>query len=663
MSNYIVEAFKAMNLLESEDISLNADGVDTLSGFMAEAGVDPDEEEVDVFDIEAGEEDELKQSYVGKVVLECSVCHSNIFVDKSEVSVGTDEEGLACYDIECPYCMSNDGYEIIGEVAPFNAEESEELMNPEDEEEIPAVDVEGAVDDVDEEDLEESLKKQQVKESWEHEFEAEYDSIQNDPSLSDEEKKEYIKKLFADFSMNEELKLDGVEELYKDQQLRGVDGLKGEPELEGSDEIRGPIHKTHMNENVEDFLKDEDKLRAFIKKNRNCIDYDFSDSYFDETVDDMNLQELQNLAYEVESELTPINESMDSDELLELFLKYHEDNDNYIDNPEAFDRMYKILDKYGDEDEDVNKIFVRAPYEDQVKMVNLITPSNSDIREALDPTDRMTDEEKLKRGWVVNGKKRVLVNTPDGKVVAKIVDTDEPDSKASDFVRESIKSKRNKKSLKEDIEDVTVSTEDETMTMTTKEDGGVVIETSPKEEFIDETPIEGGDEMIVPLEDESVDEIEAAADANSVEDGEETIDFDEIAEEEPSEEFGDLEDFEDFDEESFNGLGESYLRSCYENVSSFKTTGASVDGKKLIIEGMIKFDSGNIKETEFVFESLGKGKFEGYNKQISRGKKTYRLNTSVKNNKLVCEALNYNYRSRNELNESVRVYGTVKRKK
>ena len=597
MSNYIVEAFKAMNLLESEDISLNADGVDTLSGFMAEAGVDPDEEEVDVFDIEAGEEDELKQSYVGKVVLECSVCHSNIFVDKSEVSVGTDEEGLACYDIECPYCMSNDGYEIIGEVAPFNAEESEELMNPEDEEEIPAVDVEGAADDVDEEDLEESLKKQQVKESWEHEFEAEYDSIQNDPSLSDEEKKEYLKKLFAEFSMNEELKLDGVKELYDNNEIRGVDDLEGVDELEGVKELHGEKHEA------------------------------------------------------------PINESMDSDELLELFLKYHEDNDNYIDNKEAFDRMYKILDKYGDEDEDVNKVFVRAPYEDQVKMVNLITPINESIKEALDPADRMTDEDKL-RAFIKKNRNCVDYDFSDS-YFDEIVDN--MNLQELQNLAYEVESELNE-SLKESIEDVTVSTEDETMTMTTKEDGGVVIETSPKEEFVDEMPIEGGDEMIVPLEDESVDEIEAAADANSVEDGEETIDFDEVAEEEPSEEFGDLEDFEDFDEESFNGLGESYLRSCYENVSSFKTTGASVDGKKLIIEGMIKFDSGNIKETEFVFESIGNGKFEGYNKQISRGKKTYKLNTSIKNNKLVCEALNYNYRSRNELNESVRVYGTVKRK-
>jgi hypothetical protein len=108
-------------------------------------------------------------------------------------------------------------------------------------------------------------------------------------------------------------------------------------------------------------------------------------------------------------------------------------------------------------------------------------------------------------------------------------------------------------------------------------------------------------------------------------------------------------------------LGAISLR-CYENVKGFKTTGVSTKNNKLFIEGIIKFDSGNIKETQFVFESLGKGKFEGYNKQISRGKKTYKLNSSKKGGKLVCESLNYNYRSRNELNESVRVYGTVRKK-
>ena len=445
MSNYVVEAFKKMNLLESEDISLNAAGTDELEGFMAVAGVDPDEEVIDVYDLEAEAQDELKDSYIGKVVLECSVCHSDIFVDKTEISSDTDEDGLACHDIECPYCMSNEGYTIIGEVAPYNQEESEDLINPEDEEEIPAVDVEGGADDVDEEDI----------------IEPEEDEEELEESLNECGGAPKGEEILGE-STEPELKGDGEVCLYDNQNLRGVEELKGDEKLEGCDDLRGPVHKTHVNE---------------------------------------------------------------------------------------------------------------------------------------------------------------------------------------------------------DIEDVNIDTDEENINISQKEDGGVVVETTPTEEIIDEEPIEGGDEMIVPLEDESVDEIEAAADANSVEEGEENIDYEEIADEEEAlGEDEDYLDYEDFDEESFNGLGESYLKSCYDNVTGFKTTGISKNNNRLMIEGVIKFDSGNIKETNFVFESVDKNKFEGYNKQISRGNKTFKLNTSINNKKLVCESLNYNYRSKNEDNESVRVYGTVKRK-
>lgn len=537
MSNYITEAFKAMNLLESEDVALNADGVEELKGFMSEAGVDPDEEMVDVYDLEAEAQDELKQSYIGKVVLECSVCHSDIFVDKTEIDTDVEGEGYACKYIECPYCMSNEGYTIIGEVAPFNAEKSEELIDSEDEEEIPAVDVEGAVDDVDEEDLEESLNEcgsapknnKILGESENYNLRGEYifrnDSddkpigrfYNSDGSYSlydghEDEDEEEIKTL-----VHESMKCDGKEELYKDQQLRGVDALKGTKDLEGSDEIRGPIHKTHMNEKC-----GEDKIdESFESDAKAC---------FEDTL------------------------SLD-------------------------DACKKLKDKYPE-------------------------MSDSELRRKISTEYDRLDE-----------------------------------------------------SLKESIEDVTVTTEDETMTMTTKEDGGVVVETSPVEEPIDEMPLDS-EEMIVPITDNSEEEIEAAVDANTVEDGEDNIDYEELAEDE----FPLEDEYENFDEESFNGLGESYLKSCYENVKCFKTTGVSRDNNKLMIEGIIKFDSGNIKETSFTFESVKPGRYEGYNKHISRGNKTFKLNTSVNNKTLVCESLNYNYRSKNENNESVRVYGTVKRK-
>lgn len=469
MSNYITEAFKQLNLLESEDISLDASGITELRSFLDDAAVDPDEEIMDIYDLKAEAEEDLAKSYEGKVVLECTVCHSHIFEDKENISM--DEEGEACKDIECPYCMSNEGYFILGEIAPFNQEEADSFAE---DDELDEVDIEGAADEVNDEDIiEESCNTKKLKEDWDEEFESEYDSIVNDKLLSKKEKDDAISKLFSEYGMNESMKLDGVEELYDNDEIRGVEELEGVDELEGVEALHGDKHED------------------------------------------------------------PINEGCD-------------------------------------------------------------------------------------------------------------------------------------KELKESIEDVSVTTEDETMTMTTKDDGGVVIETVPKEEEIE---TESEEEMIVPISDESSEVIDASVDALDSEDAE---DFEalkdemEEAEDETTEEESEEEpaedEFDEFDEESFDGLGESYLRSCYENVTNFKTSSIASQGNKLFIEGIIKFDSGNEKKTNFVFESIGNNKFEGYNEQISRGKKTFKLSGSVKNNKLVCESLNYNYRSKNELNESVRVYGTVKRK-
>lgn len=538
MSNYITEAFKQLNLLESEDISLDASGIEELRSFLDDAAVDPDEEMMDIYDLEAEAKEDLQKSYEGKVVLECTVCHSHIFEDKENISM--DDDGEACKDIECPYCMSNEGYFILGEIAPFNQEQADSFA--EDDDELDEIDIEGAADEVNDEDIIEE-------------------------------------------SLTEEMKLDGVEELYDNDEIRGVEELEGSDKMEGSDAIRGDKHKAPISESYSYELYDDV-----------CREYESLYPY------DITLEQVWD----------------------EIMSKYDDEAlaNDVVASLESYDR--------GDQ-----------------------------YYEALDPADRMTDEEKLKRGWVVNGKKRILVKTPDGKAVSKIIDTDEPDSKASDFVDESCNSKK----VNESIEDVSVTTEDETMTMTTKEDGGVVIETMPKEE---EFEAESDEEMIVPVSDESSEVIDVATDALDSEDEE---DFEalkdemEETEEEPFEEEPfEEEEFDEFDEESFDGLGESYLRRCYENVTGFKTSSIASQGNKLFIEGVIKFDSGNEKKTNFVFESIGDNKFEGYNEQISRGKKTFKLSGSVKDNKLVCESLNYNYRSKNELNESVRVYGTVKRK-
>ena len=139
---YFREAYQKMLLEKDFDISKDVlDGAkawqedDSVDGL---AGLDTDIETIDVIDPEAEQEDELEDSYVGKVILECVACHSKMVVDESKV-YEDEETQTASPDIPCPVCNAELGYTILGKVEPFEKEEAEEepLEFPaEDEEEV-----------------------------------------------------------------------------------------------------------------------------------------------------------------------------------------------------------------------------------------------------------------------------------------------------------------------------------------------------------------------------------------------------------------------------------------------------------------------------------------------------------------------------------------------
>lgn len=198
------------------------------------------------------------------------------------------------------------------------------------------------------------------------------------------------------------------------------------------------------------------------------------------------------------------------------------------------------------------------------------------------------------------------------------------------------------KSIKESINNLSLDTEDTHMEMTSEDNGKVTITTEP----INNAPEEG--EFIAPLEDETKMEIEANSDEEPV-----------------GEEEGVSADVEEFDEESFDNLGESYLKKVYDNVESFKTTSVGATPKKLVVEGLIKFSSGKSKKTSFIFESKtitksGKVKFIGENKEITPRKNAFVVKGQLKGTKLLSESLTYNYRAKDNKGKSSRLYGTVK---
>ena len=183
--------------------------------------------------------------------------------------------------------------------------------------------------------------------------------------------------------------------------------------------------------------------------------------------------------------------------------------------------------------------------------------------------------------------------------------------------------------VNESIENIDIETEHEKIKVKTEE----------KEDH--------DNEMIVPVETETEDEIEA----------------EQVEDEPEDEEMVDV-DFDEFDEETFDNIGESYLKKVYENVDSYKTSEVKLSkDNKIVIEGLIKFNSGNVKKTSFIFESkdmtkAGKLRFIGENCQISRGKKSFTLIGNLTDKKFISESLNYNYKTKNSDGKSTRVYGT-----
>lgn len=230
--------------------------------------------------------------------------------------------------------------------------------------------------------------------------------------------------------------------------------------------------------------------------------------------------------------------------------------------------------------------------------------------------------------------------------------------------------------IQEDFKEVSITTEDQKLEMSSDENGKVTVTTEPIQENTsvdNETEssmtAEAGEDVIVPVSDETEEEILSNNNVSD-ESADETSSEDETATEETTEEEGSEEtsdesvdlDISEVDEEGVDELGESYFRKVYENVSSFKTTSVSANDHTLIVEGVITFNSGSKRRTGFMFEaadmnSRGQLRFRGYNKHLSESKDAFSLVGRVDNKKLFVESLKYNYK----VNDSA-IRGLVRRK-
>lgn len=577
-ANYLNEAFTQLQLLNEEEFNLtDKDSIEDIKS-LVDAPVDAS---IDIIDPDANSEDELSDSYVGKVVLDCSVCHSKIYKDPSEIVIDEVEE-LANVGEECPYCYTADGFKVLGQIAPFSddVKPTEDEVSEEEADDVVEDDTDDDEDDTDDDEDDDFLEALSEKLSQ-----------MNEAEMSDEDKRD-----------NQVLR-----RIYNKTQRRANAALT--PEEQAVLDKYG-LYRSTGNKDIMKPGKDAFHASSITSPPR------YFRGGIDVHDDRVNLADRARKI----SDRQPIRDFVNSGDY------------NFYDTTSDHDPKGKYKNTFQRKMNRAHSAQMQQPMQDMKRLISTRNYEqgrldNADANYKAAIAKAKSDYEKR-----IKSAEDSLASTK--KYSAKYVDD------ANAEIDRMLK-RGKKEDMEESLEKVEVSTEDSNTVITNDPVTNTVSVTT--------TTNDDGEGILVPLSDENAEEIAAST--------------------EEKEEVPEEDNFiaDDFDEESFDELGEAYLKKVYENVEAFKTTNVSSCGKKLAVEGLITFKSGNTKPTHFIFEQKAQNKkgtyrFIGENKQISRGKKSFILQGNVNDNKFICESLNYNYLGKNDGDKkSVRLYGTVKR--
>lgn len=577
-ANYLNEAFTQLQLLNEEEFNLtDKDSIEDIKS-LVDAPVDAS---IDIIDPDANNEDELSDSYVGKVVLDCSVCHSKIYKDPSEIVIDEVEE-LANVGEECPYCYTADGFKVLGQIAPFSddVKPTEDELSEEEADDVVEDDTDDDEDDKDDDEDDDFMEALSEKLSQ-----------MNEAEMSDEDKRD-----------NQILR-----NIYDKTQRRANAALT--PEEQAVLDKYG-LYRSTGNKDIMKPGKDAFHASSITSPPR------YFKGGIDVHDDRVNLADRARKI----SDRQPIRDFVNSGDY------------NFYDTTSDHDPKGKYKNTFQRKMNRAHSAQMQQPMQDMKRLISTrnyeqgrLDKADANYKDAI--AKAKSDYEKR-----MKSAEDSLASTK--KYASKSVND------ANAEIGRMLK-RGKKEDMEESLEKVEVSTEDSNTVITNDPVTNTVSVTT--------TTNDDGEGILVPLSDENADEIAAA-----------TQETEEVPEE---------DNFiaDDFDEESFDELGEAYLKKVYENIDAFKTTNVSSCGKKLAVEGLITFKSGNTKPTHFIFEQKAQNKkgtyrFIGENKQISRGKKSFILQGNVNDNKFICESLNYNYLGKNDGDKkSVRLYGTVKR--
>lgn len=670
MFNYTIsDAFRELELLNEDTFSLDDSGLDDLKDFIEDD--ESSVEVINVIDPEAEDEDELKDSYEGDVILRCSVCKQDMYKSPEDVVISESEE-LANIDETCPNCYSTDGFYIIGQVAPYPPEDSEEGKVVDTEEEV--VDTDYSFEDAFEESLRSTLKKRSNRRGI-REFRKKVHEALNEKrtaTLADTIMQLLDGEFYDTVISSKTGKPQTVARpaLYASDTI-GVDGkgltvlVKDEADAYPAQEIADKFNLKTSYEPPKSWEKRDRRGIFHIYIPEKDWDKDVTDIVFGE-----NLSE--GLVSSVKSRRSRLQEATDKSKPVTV--------DSIISR---IGKYLRLDSRWGYRRVKASPTTVRAYREEAIYYVPISTLRDNLSKVDLTNLDDYKLAETVARIFDDSAELR-LYDYGDGyegyddahnyydkyradikynfeeedeeikALKAKILGESDKSAKSSSVLPHLAGEREDEShSLDESVQNVTIATDTDIVEVVPSGDDGITITAQPTEQS--DVDIISSKETIVPVDQSTIDEIES----NS----EETLSDEPVSNDSESIDIENL----DIDEEDFNELGESYLRKVYNNVDSYSTSAVKKTNNGLIFEGVITFSSGKKAKTSFIFEQAGltkKGKLKlyGRNKHLSNNNKAFTLTSAVKENKGVLESLNYNYLAKDSVSgKSIKMYGTVRK--
>ena len=608
-----------------------------------------------IVDLDAESPEDLEPSYEGKTIIQCPQCMTMFYKDPADVVISEDDPNLCNVGEKCQHCGNDDGYTLVGKVAPIEPEEAEKFEGSEEENDLNL--------DFEDEGVDKSVEA-------EHEEEEQELAPTEETEKSEEAKESFTSRvadaLLEDFAEEEpdvEFTPEEVKEIATDIASEVAGPSEDKTEEEAKEEIEKAVE-----------VKVDAAVEAKIEAEESGVEESINTSDIQKEAEANS-----ELATENKSENKTINEEL-SDKELDKKLR---DHNNFIEYVRAqIKQDEEALKKAGDNEE--IKAAIQRRLDAHKEDLEKALPAAIKVEKAI---EELPTPEEIKSESVNNSKaqKEAEENSElatDNKSENKTINEEVVDESVnkSEVQKDAAKHSKletenhsknltlNESSVEAELNKFMAGLEEACKDC---EESGVELNESPVEEKkLDEFEAEvnattAADESlkeelpsdVTAAANEVINKLDALNDKAEAEIKEESgveEGLEEATKEEPKfdfelpkatnaefkkminsktfKEFGEeingpeasFDLLEEVDEKSFNENITKFLTAVYENVDTFETKGCSLKENKLIVEGKINFKSGNTNETVFEFVVAKSPKafpiLEGYNKTFAEGK-------------------------------------------